>query len=55
MTSHDIWRAANLASRIDVLSRGVIVASVFNQDLSPNQLADFYQQRPRKNTREATR
>lgn len=44
MTSHDIWRAANLASRIDVLSRGVIVASVFNQDLSPNQLADFYQQ-----------
>lgn len=44
MTSHDLSRAADLASRFDVLSRGVIVASVHRQDIAPAQLLSFYRQ-----------
>jgi heme exporter protein A len=44
MTSHDLARAADLASRFDVLSRGVIVASVRREELDPNQLLAFYRQ-----------
>ena len=44
MTSHDLARAADLASRFDVLSRGVIVASAQREDLPPDQLLAFYRQ-----------
>ena len=44
MTSHDLARAADLASRFDVLSRGVIAASVQRADIDPNQLLAFYRQ-----------
>lgn len=42
MTSHDLVRAAGLASRVDLLSRGKIVASVSADDLSASDLVDFY-------------
>lgn len=42
MTSHDLARAADLASRFDVLSRGRIVASVCRDEFDPNQLLAFY-------------
>jgi heme exporter protein A len=42
MTSHDLARAGDLASRFDVLSRGAIVASVQRSQISPNDLLGFY-------------
>lgn len=44
MTSHDLARAADLASRFDVLSRGVIAASVKRDDIDPNHLLAYYRQ-----------
>jgi heme exporter protein A len=44
MTSHDLARAADLASRFDVLSRGVIVASVQRSELAPDALLKFYRE-----------
>jgi heme exporter protein A len=44
MTSHDLVRTSDLASRFDVLSSGRIVASVKKADLSANGLLDFYRQ-----------
>lgn len=44
MTSHDLARSADLASRYDVLSRGVIAASVRRDDIDPNGLLSFYRQ-----------
>jgi heme exporter protein A len=44
MTSHDLARAADLAGRFDVLSRGVIIASVRRSEIDPNQLLGFYRQ-----------
>ncbi len=44
MTSHDLSRAADLASRFDVLSKGVIVASQKSSEIEPNQLLGFYRQ-----------
>lgn len=44
MTSHDLARAADLASRFDVLSRGEIVASVQREDIDPNNLLAFYRE-----------
>lgn len=44
MTSHDLARAADLASRFDVLSRGVIVASVPRTAIEPDDLLAFYRQ-----------
>ena len=44
MTSHDLARAADLASRFDVLSRGVIVASQQRAGMDPNSLLAFYRQ-----------
>ena len=44
MTSHDLARAADLASRFDVLSRGEIIASVQRDDIDPNNLLAFYRQ-----------
>lgn len=42
MTSHDLARTADLATRFDVLSRGVIAASVQRTELDPDQLLGFY-------------
>jgi heme exporter protein A len=42
MTSHDLSRAGDLASRFDVLSRGVIVASELQSNISPDGLLSFY-------------
>jgi heme exporter protein A len=47
MTSHDLARAADLALRFDVLSRGKITASASSRNLPDNGLLAFY--------REATR
>ena len=42
MTSHDILRAEELASRFDVLSHGVIVASTTHKQLGKSNLLSFY-------------
>ena len=42
MTSHDLSRVEDLASRFDVLSRGVITASAERIDVGRNGLAEFY-------------
>jgi len=42
MTSHDLPRAADLATRIDVLSRGVIAASVPQSQITSAGLIDLY-------------
>jgi heme exporter protein A len=44
MTSHDLARAEDLATRFDVLSRGVIVASAARESLGNNNLLTFYKQ-----------
>jgi heme exporter protein A len=44
MTSHDPARIADLASRFDVLSRGVIIASAPRSEIEPNQLLAFYRE-----------
>jgi heme exporter protein A len=44
MTSHDLVRTADLASRFDVLSRGAIAASIQRADIDPNDLLAFYRQ-----------
>jgi heme exporter protein A len=51
MTSHDLARAAELASRFDVLSRGVIVASVERTALEEDALLAFYRQALEANDR----
>jgi len=42
MTSHDLARVAALASRFDVLSRGVITATIQSSQIEPDQLLAFY-------------
>jgi heme exporter protein A len=42
MTSHDLARVADLASRFDVLSRGIITASIQRSQIEPNELLAFY-------------
>lgn len=44
MTSHDLARTADLASRFDVLSSGVVAASVRRSEIDPNHLLAFYRQ-----------
>jgi heme exporter protein A len=44
MTSHDLARTADLASRFDVLSRGVIVASAKRSEMDPNHLLSYYRE-----------
>jgi heme exporter protein A len=44
MTSHDLARVGDLASRFDILSRGAIAASIQRQDIDPDQLLAFYRQ-----------
>ncbi|GAB4498641.1 MAG: ABC transporter ATP-binding protein [Anaerolineales bacterium] len=42
MTSHDLARAEDLATRFDVLTRGVIAASGTRDDFKNSNLLDFY-------------
>lgn len=42
MTSHDLVRAEDLATRFDILSRGVITASICRADLGAENLLGFY-------------
>jgi len=42
MTSHDLVRVEDLATRFDVLSRGVITATASPKDLRRKNLLDFY-------------
>ncbi|MFQ5616772.1 MAG: heme ABC exporter ATP-binding protein CcmA [Anaerolineales bacterium] len=44
MTSHDLARIADLASRFDVLSRGVIAASARRDEIGPDALLKFYRE-----------
>jgi heme exporter protein A len=44
MTSHDLARAENLATRFDILSRGVIAASSTREGLGQGNLLTFYKQ-----------
>ena len=44
MTSHDLARAEDLATRFDILSRGVIVASARHEDIKNTNLLAFYKQ-----------
>jgi heme exporter protein A len=44
MTSHDLARAEDLATRFDILSRGVISASASRTELKKTNLLAFYKQ-----------
>ena len=44
MTSHDLARAEDLATRFDILSRGVIVASKTHEQLQMSNLLSFYKE-----------
>ncbi|NOH04448.1 MAG: ABC transporter ATP-binding protein [Chloroflexi bacterium] len=44
MTSHDLARAEDLATRFDILSRGVIAASATQEELKNTNLLAFYKQ-----------
>ncbi|MEW6716994.1 MAG: heme ABC exporter ATP-binding protein CcmA [Chloroflexota bacterium] len=44
MTSHDLTRAADIATRFDVLSHGVITASVRREEIARRDLLDFYRE-----------
>ena len=44
MTSHDLARAEDLATRFDILSRGVISASATRRQLKRSNLLTFYRQ-----------
>jgi len=44
MTSHDLARAEDLATRFDILSRGVIAASTTQKQLKDTNLLSFYKQ-----------
>jgi heme exporter protein A len=44
MTSHDLARAEDLATRFDILSRGVISASASRKELKRTNLLSFYRQ-----------
>jgi heme exporter protein A len=44
MTSHDLARAEDLATRFDILSRGVISATASRTELKKTNLLAFYKQ-----------
>jgi len=44
MTSHDLARAEDLATRFDILSRGVISATATQKDLKKSNLLTFYKE-----------
>jgi heme exporter protein A len=44
MTSHDLARVQDLASRFDILAGGLIAASTSSSGLGSKNLLDFYRQ-----------
>ena len=44
MTSHDLARAEDLATRFDILSRGIIAASKTSEQLNQSNLLSFYKE-----------
>jgi len=44
MTSHDLVRAEDLATRFDILSRGVIAATATSNELQQSNLLTFYKE-----------
>ena len=44
MTSHDLFRVESLATRFDILSRGVITASATRRQMKKSSLPAFYRQ-----------
>jgi heme exporter protein A len=44
MTSHDLGRIEDLASRFDVIKHGAISASIVRSELGSNNLLDYYRQ-----------
>ena len=42
MTSHDLGRAQTLATRFDILSRGMIMASATRKEINKSNLLSFY-------------
>lgn len=42
MTSHDLVRAENLATRFDILSHGVVTASASRKEIGKSSLLSFY-------------
>jgi heme exporter protein A len=42
MTSHDLARAGNLATRFDILSHGVVAASATRKEIGKSDLLSFY-------------
>jgi heme exporter protein A len=44
MTSHDMARVEDLATRFDVLTRGVISHSIRRENMGTNNLLDYYRQ-----------
>lgn len=44
MTSHDLSRAADLATRVDILSRGLVAASLSREELDPDGLTARYRE-----------
>ncbi|MDX1377990.1 MAG: sodium ABC transporter ATP-binding protein, partial [Anaerolineales bacterium] len=44
MTSHDLARAEDLATRFDILSRGVIAASTKRNELGNRNLLSYYKE-----------
>ena len=44
MTSHDLARAEELATRFDILSRGVITATATQEELQQSNLLTFYKE-----------
>jgi heme exporter protein A len=44
MTSHDLSRTEDLATRFDVLARGMIQGSIQRQDIARDGLLGYYRQ-----------
>ncbi len=44
MTSHDLVRVVEVATRVDILSQGVIVASTLQEEITPSNLLNLYRQ-----------
>ncbi len=55
MTSHDLARVADLASRFDVLSRGIIVSSAGREDIPRDGLLAFYRKAIQEPEKEVAR
>jgi heme exporter protein A len=42
MTSHDLPRAVDLATRVDIISKGKIAASINRGDVPPEEMPALY-------------